>query len=298
MPTSEPLLAYCHIFKTAGMTLRYLLRRHFGPRHLDIEHRMRRHSRAWFADHFVREEDLRFDLRVYPFARSVCGHFLRPCVDFGRLDNRLHWYTFLRSPSHRYVSHYLWSLHQPGAKQMEFGQWMDKTKVDNLQVRWLAGSEDLEAAKKILRERFRFVGLVERFDESLLLLRARFGLHDFDVRYAKARNSAAERGDDRRRRELKERLSDFQDEIDSRNQLDAELYAFASDELWPQQVADYGETRLAADRQLIGRSHERRPLAWLRYGTGLAYRNTIYKFCLRRDRQRARGEADTDPLSI
>lgn len=295
MPPSEPLLAYCHIFKTAGMTLRYLLRRHFGPRHLDIEHRMRRHSRAWFADHFVRERDLRFDLRVYPFARSVCGHYLRPCVDFGQLEDRLHWYTFLRSPSRRYISQYLWSLHLPGARQMEFGEWMEKTKVDNLQVRWLAGGPDLDAAKKTLRERFRFVGLVEHFDESLLLLRSRLGLRHFDVTYVRVRNSAAERGDDRRRRELEDRIADFRDEIDSRNRLDADLYAFACEELWPQQVADYGEARLAADRRALGALGKRKALPQLRYGAGFAYRNAIYKLCLLLDRRRARGEVDIDP---
>lgn len=44
----------------------------------------------------------------------------------------------------------------------------------NLQIRHIAGAPDLEKAKEILKNQFFFVGLLERFDESMRILQKLF----------------------------------------------------------------------------------------------------------------------------
>jgi hypothetical protein len=107
----------------------------------------------------------------FPFAVSELLDRLAEKRDF-------HYLTFLREPVDRVVAHYL-EL-QPGAS---FADALEAGFVqDNLQTRMLSGSHEpfgevteemLDAAKRNLRERFLFVGLAERLEESLVLARIR-----------------------------------------------------------------------------------------------------------------------------
>jgi hypothetical protein len=100
-----------------------------------------------------------------------------------------HYMTFLREPVDRAVSHYLEALDRPveGLPPLEPGaSFADALEAgyvqDNLQTRMLSGSHEpfgevteemLDAAKRNLREKFLFVGLAERLEESLVLARMR-----------------------------------------------------------------------------------------------------------------------------
>jgi Galactose-3-O-sulfotransferase len=107
----------------------------------------------------------------FPFAVSELLDRLAEKRDF-------HYLTFLREPVDRVVAHYL-EL-QPRAS---FADALEAGFVqDNLQTRMLSGSHEpfgevteemLDAAKRNLRERFLFVGLAERLEESLVLARIR-----------------------------------------------------------------------------------------------------------------------------
>ena len=124
----ERIIAFSHIPKTAGMTVQLLLRRHFGLRHLDLP-----------KGFIYTEALLSRDLRLNPLIRSLAGHSLRPFVDFGALEDRLVWYTFLCDPVKRFVSHYQHAV-EKGGVQTPFDEWLREPENANWQVRMLAGS--------------------------------------------------------------------------------------------------------------------------------------------------------------
>jgi hypothetical protein len=275
MPCGVPdgeILAFTHIPKCAGTTMVYLLRRNFGWRHMDaIAGDTPRRPPVYTP------RDLRRDLRIYPLLRSVAGHYVQPFVDMEEFDDRLAWYTILRDPVRRFLSHYRDNVRRGWAKDM--GEWLAKTEsyLPNSQVLWLAGVPDLEAAKQVLTGKFRGVGLTERFDESLLILRQRLGLTGFGIWYGQPKNVA---GPARPHDDAPERIEEFREEILRRNELDQKLYEFVQEEVWPRQVAEYGgASRLQED---LVREMARRPSAGDR-ARGLhnvIHRNLVYKPCV------------------
>jgi hypothetical protein len=106
------------------------------------------------------------------------------------------------------------------------------TETDNGQLRLLTGHIDdieiggctrqlLDQAKNILRKYFMVVGSSERFDESLLLMKRKLGWNRLPV-YQK-RNVGAPRPPELPKQVL--------DTIRKHNELDCELYEWASDRL-------------------------------------------------------------------
>jgi len=269
----DQLLAYVAIPKTGSVTLAYLLRRHFAGKHVDVLSRYRDP-----ALHILyRPRDLRIDLKLYPFARSLAGHALRPFIDYEEFEDRLVWYTILRNPVDRYISQYQYMVRIYGKAVGGLRSWMQRSEVDgvhNWQVRKLAGKEDLQAAKQMLATRFRCVGLFEHYNESLLILRQRLGLQRFNVSYAKPLNVARESD---LRRQIMEHFDEYRDEIIQNNKLDIELYDFVLRDIWPRQLAEYGEEKLKRD---IDRELVQKPSSILerwRWTKGFIHRNLVYK---------------------
>jgi hypothetical protein len=95
--------------------------------------------------------------------------------------------TFLRKPLNRVMSYYHYVLSNPRHRLYErvkrmtlhdFVQNIDQSDVNNAQVRWISGidgAEDMMLAKALdnINQYFPIVGLLEHFDESLVLLKKR-----------------------------------------------------------------------------------------------------------------------------
>jgi hypothetical protein len=165
-PPCERIVAFAHIGKTAGMTMQLVLRQSFGVRHLDVSQRT---GRTYTA------RDFAVDMRRFPFLRSIAGHGLKPFVDYPHPGRRLAWFTFVREPIARFVSHYQHHVEQMH-RSVSLEDFVEESIQANRQVQHLAGEQDLAAAKQIVRERLDCVGRVDRFHELLLLLRERLGL--------------------------------------------------------------------------------------------------------------------------
>ena len=257
----DGIITFAHIPKTAGMTVQFLLRRHFGIRHLDLP-----------RGFVYTKELLSRDLKLSPQVRSLAGHSLRPFVDFGTLDDRLVWYTFLREPVNRLLSHYQHAVEKNGVTA-PLDRWMTDRTAGNWQVGMLSGAEDLDAAKQILDTKIRCVGLMERFDESLLLIRHRLQLPHFNVAYGKPRNTA-------RRSDLRKRICEqcerHREEVMERNALDLALYDYAVNELYPRQVAEYGEDRLRGDLETAFGGIRRTVPEFLRYYECVLFRKAFF----------------------
>ena len=232
---NAPIACFSHVQKAGGTTVEAVMRRHFGVRHMLVNP-----PRGWI----YRREDLAADLRLNPWARSICGHWLRPFVDFGEFEPRLRWYVFLREPISRFLSHYRYHVERMGTTA-PFPRWSRSRIQQNWQTQFLAGEQDVEAAKQILASRYDAVGLLEDFDRSLLLVKRALELQDLDTYYGRPHNPAnSPQRPEEIEREVMERCYEC-------NELDLELYRFASEELYPRQVAEYGEVGLEKDLRAV-----------------------------------------------
>ncbi len=155
------------------------------------------------------------------------------------VDGPYAYFTFLREPIERTISHYYFlrreSGHPLASKLQENGLTLDQLielELDktlfNAHTRLFSGvwydplpgkctAEHLEMAKDNLRRNFKVVGLTERFDESLMLLKRAFSWKD--VRYTSQNVS----GGRPKREELPGTTLAV---VESANKLDIELYAF------------------------------------------------------------------------
>lgn len=273
---THPILVFTHIPKTGGQTIVHLLRRHFGLGELSV--------RARGRPDFYRPQDLRADLRMMPVSpRCLHSHSIRPCVDFQEFEHRLVWFTMLRDPIQRYISQYLYNYEVMGERFDVLHFIRHRPDKPNRQVGLLAGTDDLKAAKGHLR-RMAWVGLMERFDESLVLMRERLGLEGMDLRYGQPRNVGDRRRRTLDRQEVRATFDRHRDEVIAHNKLDLELYEFARNEIWPQQIAEYGEARLARHLKTEFCGQASRAPYVMRLSVNFAFRNLVYKPWLRVDR--------------
>ena len=153
------MIAFIHIPKTAGTSFKSLLRANFGICCVESN----KVKRSVYTD-----RDLQFARKVFYRIDAVVGHNLKNPVDHLH-EEGMKFLTFLRKPVDRCISHYQDRVIRNGLT-MPFEEWISLEDNQNLMVRFIAGSHDLQRAKEILAEQFLFVGFTERFEESLKLL--------------------------------------------------------------------------------------------------------------------------------
>ena len=174
---------FLHIPKTGGMTFASIITRGLPQESvLQIDGTL-----ASCAEQLNRlPEKTRTDIQC------IYGH-----VPFGLhrcLSHPATYITLLRNPVDRVASAYYyalrrpeWGFHELIVKQHlsldEFVTSEAAAELHNAQARMLSGSDEpvggvdtLDTAKANLRQRLAFVGLTERFDESVMLCRALLGL--------------------------------------------------------------------------------------------------------------------------
>jgi Galactose-3-O-sulfotransferase len=263
------MLCFVHIERAGGTTLHYILRNNYLS-FLTLT------PSLWSNDpaSVFTASDLRTLTRCLPFTRGFGGHNTRVYTDYESVAGRpIRYVTFLREPIARYRSHFQYQVMAMGVP-WTIGSFLDEPRFANFMTVRIAGEQDVERAKELLRDRFAFVGLTERFDASLLLMARALGLRGFDLRYER-QNVGRGRG------EVASPASatidpELEAELRARNHLDLELYRYARDVLYPAQVARYGETldddvaKLRRDCQGFQFSRPRR-YAW---GT---YRKLVYQ---------------------
>ena len=244
--TENPILLYLHIPKTGGTTLSACIYNHWhaaGEYYVGEEGYL--HSGIYyFPIGFFKDPGLAIPQSVLhglgrPDLRAVLGHFRfglheyvsRPCT----------YITVLRDPVER-----VWSLYHhvcgrdSDVNPVEFATNPPYIEVDNDQTRRISGLEPrlghctratLERAMDNLRRHFSVVGITERFDESLILLKRVFGWQG-GLGYYPKNQTRGKRGTTSLTREAV-------DAIRARNALDIELYDFAN-ELLDEAIASQG----------------------------------------------------------
>lgn len=234
-------LIFLHLMKTGGHTLHKLLRHRYDATCRFYYSQKPGRTLADFQALTVEQRDrLRF----------IHGH-----LDFGfheMLNQPCTYITLLRHPIKRIISLYYFVYYHPSRYDpvknppLSFQEYIspERILVDNGQTRKIAGkaskdfpfggctSELLDIAKRNLRDRFLMVGITERFDESLVMLRQLIGIKT--LLHTRANTNPAKPQSDPLSEE------DIQLAI-AHHQLDLELYDYGN-QLLDQQIASLGES--------------------------------------------------------
>ena len=201
---ARPII-FLHIPKTAGTTVSDILRRQYAAHQI-------------YEDEFDRAE-VRARFEALPAEEKRRYHLFRGHLPFGfhtYLARPATYFTFLRHPVDRVLSHYYYVRSRPDLFGLHDAIVRDRLSlyeiieqdlivdISNMQTRYLAGlphlfpanaytEAHLDSARHNLAAYFGVVGLVEQFDASLLLLRHAFGWRDcFYVRRNVTRRPARE----------------------------------------------------------------------------------------------------------
>ena len=260
------MLAFAHIQKTAGITVNRILRRSFGVHHCDVQPW---HPRTAYYETTYSAKDHQKLVRLYPRLESIAGHRVKPHSDLKSVCPNIRYLTFLREPRARMASHYQYRVQRAGYTQ-PFEEWLKEEHYHNLQTKHIAGSDDLDLAMRILREECFFVGLIEHFDESLVMLRGKVADPRFDIRYVRE-NVAPDSS-------IRERLVNDPASralMEEANNADLQLYEYVVKELYPAQKREFGAT-LASEVESF-KSTNRLPPLNVNSMLNLVKRNCIYK---------------------
>jgi hypothetical protein len=231
MTMTGPLFAFIHMEKAAGTTLTSILRRSFGTRHCDV----RGWRNAWiFEDDLVTAADMRRTQWIYPNLVSIAGHGVRPYSDLSDICPDVRYYTILREPIARCASNYQYQV-QVLKKTMPFEEWIQTERMRDLQTRRLVGTDDVGKAREMLSERVGIVGLVDFYDETLVMLRRFFGDLPLSIRY-RPENIAS---DSSISRDLLDNPKTYA-LLEEANRNDMALYEHVRQEIFPKQKAAYG----------------------------------------------------------
>ncbi|MCD4683369.1 MAG: sulfotransferase family protein [Bacteroidales bacterium] len=212
------MLAFIHIEKAAGTTINSCLRLIYGINHVDVE--------PWDNrfDYFS-HKDLRKLKKVSPGVISIAGHKVKPYGDLDKFEGQILYYTFLRDPIVRCVSHYQYHINIMGLN-IPFDDWIMDEQYQNFQVKKISGEDDIELAKEIISTKVFFAGILEDFTKSVLDFYHLTGI-DFSIyqKFGIRKNIAREN-------DIKNKLLSNpkdREKLIQANQLDIELYRYVKE---------------------------------------------------------------------
>lgn len=250
------LSAYIHIEKTGGQSLNFVLRNSFGLQHCDVL------SINKDVDYFDSKELSKL-YKLFPNLKSICGHKVKPYSDLkNNIDKDIFYFTFLRDPVQRMISHYQFLVTHFPKFAPPFPEWIQDVDQHNLMTKKIAGSDSVEKAKEILNKEVGFVGIFEEYNLSMQMLDfyMPYDLNMHSVRKNNPKDNAA-------RKSIVNNPKWLEMVIEC-NKNDAELYHYAKEEIFPKQKEVYESAQPI--------THHTSESDWL-YKKNRLHRNTIYK---------------------
>ena len=225
------MIVFIHINKTGGTSATHIMRSTYGLRHCQVEP----WGAMWTGPPFS-ADDLRRLRRLYPNLKSIAGHRIVGHVDLDENDQGFKYFTFMRDPLKSCASRFQYKVQVSKKKNLVFEEWIQRDWTRNHQTKWIAGVDDVNKAIQIIQDKNILVGLTERFDESMVLVK---GLIANDLNISYRRVNVAR--DNTIAKNLLTNESTRQLLIESQ-QSDLELYNYVREELYPNFQREYGSS--------------------------------------------------------
>ena len=255
---SKRLFGFPHVSKTGGTTILTILRSTFGTAHCDVE------SRKGKRGHHFTPQDLKALYTVYPHLKSVNGHAFRPFESYETVCP-VSYFAMFREPISRCISEFQHQKEMRG-RDWTFDQYITRVGFNN-QTKFICGKPDHQAAIKVIQDKQIVCGLLEHFDESLLMFNKLVfdGILNcsYSIKKAAKKNNIREQIlNDPASLEL----------IHENNQEDLKLYQYIKNERYVDQKKAYGNS-LADDLAAFSPNGFNDRNIFL----NRCYRNAIYK---------------------
>lgn len=139
-----------------------------------------------FGEH-LSSEQVRQLLKVWPIrVTGIGGHRVGAFLGYESVVKReIFYFTFLRDPIARYMSHMNWQKH---IMKLDWSpaSFTANEYFNNFQCYRISGERNYESAKKVIKDKFSFVGYMEEYDTSLILLSKILGIPNHAFKYQKA----------------------------------------------------------------------------------------------------------------
>jgi len=223
---------YCfiHIEKCAGTTFSHSLKYNI-PGYLSLK--------PWYywsnePGNFLSAKELKYLLILFPFLKGIGGHTTRTFAGYESVVNKeIKYFTFVRNPIARYMSHYNHQVNKMGI-DWKLDEFIKEERFNNYMTRRIAGEANLAKAIERIEEDFSFVGLFEKYDESIVLMN-QFVFNGKLLLYYERKNDS-----------LYEKKLNYNDldnhvkeNIMKNNLLDLELYKYIKNKIYPKFISRY-----------------------------------------------------------
>lgn len=220
------MLIYVHIPKTAGSTMRSLLQRNFKGRFYGFYTDRR-------GEFLTDDELIELVRHIYPQKEVLSGHDIRPLQEKSVQGIDLRYVTFIRHPFSRAISLYYFEKKHSASSHISHKSFKEYVQqrpshdraITNWQVFNISSTGTFEHAKELLDD-FLMVGLVERFDLSLIRLQECLG-EDYLSYIGYTRQNVSKN----KQYSISNLPHDIQDELAYLNQEDLKLYKYAKKRL-------------------------------------------------------------------
>ena len=262
--TKNRPLAFVHLMKTGGQTIRAVLRKNFGTGHCDT-----------LLEDSALPRDWRWIKTCYPRLKSVCGHCVVPFDEtIEEFFPGTRYFTILRDPVKRSISHYQFNANS-GSQLPPFEDWVQENA--NYFTRRIAGEVNVDKAIEILENKIGFTGFVEHYDESILMWKRWVGLPDLDVGY-RIENKAVSNS---LQKDINSEVT-FKDLLESCHTEDRKLFDYALGTIFERQRDEYGSGLLTDLEEFESRQQEIATNKNLKTTLSRLKRNCIYRVGVRK----------------
>jgi len=264
------MLAFIHVAKTAGQTVETMLASSYGIRHVASPDWLAPPADPWNVEYVVpkySETDFRRLKKLCPFLKSIGGHGIALWSGIDKVQPT-QYFAFVREPVKRGASHF--QYHQRHSSPcLDWEHWVDWPVHHNHQVKMFSRQADPEEAIRKIQQHEVFVGLTERFDESLVMLK-KFVAPDLNIAYV--RTNVA------RDNQIADKLladSRACDQIRVMYKEEFALHDFVVNEWYPRFQKEYGPT-LEQD-VMDFRKQQQKNINWLKLKSNRLYFKLIVK---------------------
>jgi len=230
------MLAFIHVAKTGGRSIRTMLSGTFGPAFVYAPPwRTRDHSGHLGHTHVVSKYDsgdFRRLKRLWPFFRCVGGHAITLWSGLHEVQPT-RYFAFVRDPVRRGASHFQFQL-QTSPSPKSWDEWLAWDVPRNHQLKMFSENVNADEAIAAIEKNNVFIGQTERYDESLVMLKKLLA-PELNIAYSRTNvatdNSVAMEilADPEKRAQLEHMHGE-----------ELKLYRYLVDEVYPHQVQAYG----------------------------------------------------------